>query len=171
MKLTKMKDTWLELLHQGGRLIFESGISSFKIVKTIDENNLEREGYERIGDWIFECTNPSHPVFSKESLESYLGPKVCAQFLNLHSTSDGIRFNERIIIPASSPSNPNQQESDYLPVSKQQLGAILKEKTLLTLKHVYELFFHSCDVTAHQDEEFTIHTSKLIMHWIQVSLK
>ncbi|KAJ3326191.1 hypothetical protein HDV06_000067 [Boothiomyces sp. JEL0866] len=85
---------WHRILDIGGRLTFEQGISSFKIVP---EHQLN---YPNFNGWYHECDNFSHAVFTLASVKKYI-------------PDFPIKMNQRIIIPAENPKNKITEERKY----------------------------------------------------------
>ena len=190
LEVTRCKDAWISLLQAGGKLVFELGLASFKIVKDATGKGIET----LLDDWHFECFNPCHPVFTldqlryllsvdvKELLSHTLQQSSMIGSFNPMSSSKCLRFNERVVIPAASNQRKDSQISNSsvgafiadsstskkLPLSRQELGALLKEATSVQLVNVYRSLFSTAKASVYNAPGYPIQTSKPVSQWIEV---
>lgn len=199
LEVTRCKDAWISLLQAGGKLVFEAGVASFKIV-----NDATGKGIETLlDDWHFECFNPCHPVFTLHQLRYLLADDLhellshtlkqssMIGFFNPRSSSKCLRFNERVIIPAAWDQSKDSQVSNFsssvhdvgaliadsstsqkLSLSRQELGTLLKEATSVQLVNVYRSLFSTAKVSVYNAPgyPYPIPTSKPVSRWIEVIL-
>ncbi|KAJ3272968.1 hypothetical protein HDV01_004874, partial [Terramyces sp. JEL0728] len=107
---------WYRLLDCKGRLIFETGISSFKIVP---DNQL---AFADFNGWHYDCDNFTHAVFAISTIK-----KLIPDF--------PIKMNQRVIIPAENPKNKISVERQY--------WNRLRDLTADDLNAAYEGYFTS----------------------------
>lgn len=163
-----VKDLWIDnLLQENGQLIFENGISSFKVLSNHVYNQLNPDdGSNAIHDiqgWKFQYENPCHLILSLDQLQDYLGPE------HSHLLQNHFRFfNRTIVIPAFVDLKDVDQSSTSL---EKKIGIILRQRSIKRLIQVYEALFHPHTLQCWNINEktFPISTLKPIENWIMVS--
>ena len=159
----RMISHYCKLLQPFGRLCFEGGISSFKVIsKDIDQYQVLIYDKDAGSSWHFECENPSHLVLTRDKLENLIGRPVKISGI---PKDKGIAMNKRLVVNASTMADRSQPYSDYV----QDIGAILREKTLENLLQVYSVLFKEVFRVEIRTDDFPVHTTKTIPFWIQLS--
>lgn len=188
LNVSKMMNTWMQLLERNGRLVFEGGIASYKLIPKVSESPPTcNENYEKVGDWYFENHNPCHPVLTIDDLKNLIGARIPAMQMDFSMKSlprktNIIRFNERIIIPASSSFKRadtnslstllsedgfHSKKSNMLSIEKNEFGSFLKTITASLLFNSYQDLFKGYMCNAFSDR-YPIATSRPVSDWIEV---
>ncbi|KAJ3315630.1 hypothetical protein HDV04_002044 [Boothiomyces sp. JEL0838] len=132
---TDVLTEWHRVLDTNGRLVFEGGLSSFKIVP---EHQLN---YPSFNGWYYEHDNFSHAVFTTAMIQKYI-------------PDFPIKMNQRIIIPAESPKNKITEERKYW----NQLRLV----SLVDLNAAYKSFFEMYGWKVEFEPGFPIRVSGVI---------
>ncbi|KAJ3372392.1 hypothetical protein HDU91_003438 [Kappamyces sp. JEL0680] len=165
MKPVEAYGHWTDLLLPGASLVFEGGISSYKIVSRLEDC------HQRLGaiEYYFEMQNPTHAVLTVSQARAMMGTDPIEICSALHKRPDAIPLNQRVVINAS-----RGATNDY----RQLIGRQLFAKSIVLLNQCYLQLFRDAECTfyssscppppGHEPGVFPILTSHPIAEWVRV---
>ncbi len=150
-------ESWKRILKTGGKLAFEGGISSVKLVTSLD-------GYSAFGDYHFECDNPTHLVLLVEKASELLGTPIKTSSPLRKRDSNSFPINHRMNLNVTF--DPSAHEN-YV----QSLLLQLQLSTLSLLFEAYEELFgnYNMKLELHRDTKYLIETTHPLRFWIQAT--